>query len=600
MKKFITLICAIAFLQVNAQVVLRESFDDNPLPSGTGQDYPIGWTPLTKISGGSLWRIKTSFPDGSTVIKPIDRKYLVGFEATSGRTYNEWLISKEVTLLNTTRTNIVSFYSYHVSDGTHSVRISDDGGTNWVTIWTDTNTLPQPYPDENLDSTTLDVAIPDSYKGKNVKVAWVFESPTCTNPWAFDFISIQAVISGVDIEALNFVSPMPQTDSSDLYVINKNIPVTIKVRNNGRTDASNVPVSYILNGGTPVNGIIPLVKSKETVLYTFDTQINISEQSVNTLKFITAASGDELSDNNESETISFWVGDDSNFVVFDFDDPSLVDSVYWATSDYKMYKQDAATMAQSLNYESLFGDFVWKVGVGGATLFPKVWGIFAVFSYSRFNEGLSIAADRWLVLPQCHINNSSYPVYLQWNAASCFQQSYPATQYESYEILISDKSNQIADFTKLHEVLSEKFLAPNEPVYPYNRSIDISAYKGKDVYVAFRLTTNSQASRGMFILDNIKILGSAYVIVDSSSIEDIKTDDAIKIYPNPANDQITITSDNLIQKVEIYNMMGQRVYSAETNEASLSLNVSLYKNGLYTVKAITQKGEIIRKINIVK
>ena len=36
------------------------------------------------------------------------------------------------------------------------------------------------------------------------------------------------------------------------------------------------------------------------------------------------------------------------------------------------------------------------------------------------------------------------------------------------------------------------------------------------------------------------------------------------------------------------------------SQASLSLNVSLYKNGLYTVKAITQKGEIIRKINIVK
>lgn len=601
MKRFLTLICMIVFMQVNAQVVLKESFEDNPLSSGIGQDMPIGWSQSTKISGKPIWRIKTSFPATPKPILPVERQYLVGFETMDlpPRAYNEWLMSKEVTLLNTSRTNIVSFYSFHVSNGTHSVRISDNGGTSWTTIWVDTNTSAI-YSDRCLDSSTLDIPIPNSFKGKTVKLAWVFESPTCTSAWAFDDITIEAVISGVDIEVPSFVSPIPQTDSSELYLINTNIPVSVKIRNNGRTDASNVPVSYVLNGGAPVNDVIPSIKAKENLIFTFSQPINIATQSINTLKVIASHPSDELPSNNESETINFWVVDDSNFVVFDFDDPGLVDDGVWASSDYKMYKEDAATMAQSLNYESLFGDFVWKVGVGGGALFPKVWGIFAAFSYSRFNEGYSIAADRWLVLPQCHINNTSYPVYLQWNAASCFQSNVPPAQYESYEVLVSNKSNAIADFTKLHQIESEKVLSPNEPVYPYNRSIDLSAYKGKDIYIAYRLTTNSATSRGMFILDNIKILGSAYVIVDSSSIEETKVDNSIKVFPNPANDKINFLSENVIQKIEIYNMMGQKVYVGEPIENNYTINVSEYKNGLFLVKVKTSKGDIIRKINIVK
>ena len=60
--------------------------------------------------------------------------------------------------------------------------------------------------------------------------------------------------------------------------INKDIPVSIKIINNGRTDAENIPVSYILNGGTPVNETVPLIKPKETLTYTFLQKINISKQ----------------------------------------------------------------------------------------------------------------------------------------------------------------------------------------------------------------------------------------------------------------------------------------------------------------------------------
>lgn len=605
MKKFLTFIFLIAFLQLNAQIVLTESFENNPLPPpGTGQDIPTGgWEAITKVEGvnkkSSIWRIKTSFPVKPKPIVPIDGKYLIGFDTltlpTPSRAFDEWLITKEITLLNTSRTNIVTFYSFHVSDGSHTLRISSDGGVNWETIWTDNDTKTT-YGDRCMDSSTIDVAIPNSYKGKKVKVAWVFQAATCNSAWAIDFITIEAVISGVDVMPKEFVSPLNHVDTINSQLMNTDVPVTIKIINNGRTDAVNVPISYTLNGGTPVNETIPLIKPKETVQYTFDKKINISKQSINTLIVNTNAIGDELPENNATSMFTFWVLDTSKGIIYDFDDPALVDTAIWANSNYKFYDMDGQTpFVQS--YENIFQGFPWVVGVGGGAIYPKVWGIYAAFSYSYFHS-LSTPADRWLVLPQCRINSSSEPVFLQWNAASCYQKSHESSVFESYEVLISTKSNAMEDFVKIHEVISEKYFNPNEPIYPYNRSVDISAYKGKDIYIAFRLTTSGTTTRGMFALDNVEVFGDAYIVPDN--ISEAKKDLSIKLFPNPVSEMLYVESKNKIQKIEIFNLMGQKVNEIELDKYNTSIQTAVYDNGLYIVKVKTTEGEKIRKINIVK
>ena len=600
MKKIIAFIFLLAFIQVNAQVVLKESFDDTFLPN-LNPEYPSGWAPSTKIAGysNSLWKIKTSFFVKPNPVLPVERKYLVGFDTLTlpSRAFNEWLTSKEVTLLNNSRTNIVSFYSFHVSDGTHFLKISDNGGTTWTNIWVDNDTK-NTYSDRCMDSSTIDVAIPDSYKGKTVKFAWVFESPTCTSAWAFDNITVEAVISGVDIMPKQITSPFEHQDTINSIIINTDIPVSVLIVNNGRSDATNVPVSYVLNGGTPVNEVIPLIKAKENLLFTFAQKMNIPNQGINSLVINTNATGDELTDNNNTEAINFWTVDTSKKVVFDFDDPSLMDEIIWRDSKYKKFKQDNGTMPEGFGYESLFGEFIWKVGTASVELYTPVWGIFCVYTYSKFNEGTSIAADRWLILPKCRINNSTEPVFLQWNAASTNQSGVDVNQYESYEVLVSEDSNLVDDFTKIHEVLNEKLILLNEPVKPYNRSTDLSAYKGKDVYIAFRVTTNSTESRGLCVLDNITIFGNAMLVPDK--INEIEMDKTIKLYPNPVNDKINIESKYTIQKVEIFNLMGQKINEIEPNNLNCFLNVSTYENGLYIIKVKTSEGDITRKVNIIK
>ena len=67
----------------------------------------------------------------------------------------------------------------------------------------------------------------------------------------------------------------------------------------------------------------------------------------------------------------------------------------------------------------------------------------------------------------------------------------------------------------------------------------------------------------------------------------------IKLYPNPATDKITIESNSTNNKIEIYNNLGQNVYSCYSTELTSEINVSEYPTGIYFVKLSDQNGKMI-------
>jgi hypothetical protein len=56
------------------------------------------------------------------------------------------------------------------------------------------------------------------------------------------------------------------------------------------------------------------------------------------------------------------------------------------------------------------------------------------------------------------------------------------------------------------------------------------------------------------------------------------------IYPNPANESVTLKGANL-GTVRVFNAIGQMVDEFETNGSELNINTSSYENGIYVVKA---------------
>jgi hypothetical protein len=66
------------------------------------------------------------------------------------------------------------------------------------------------------------------------------------------------------------------------------------------------------------------------------------------------------------------------------------------------------------------------------------------------------------------------------------------------------------------------------------------------------------------------------------------------IFPNPANQKITIESDLEFQTVLIYNTIGQEVANY-VNPTALTFNIQNLPQGIYVLKAITKQGEEFTK-----
>jgi len=92
--------------------------------------------------------------------------------------------------------------------------------------------------------------------------------------------------------------------------------------------------------------------------------------------------------------------------------------------------------------------------------------------------------------------------------------------------------------------------------------------------------------------------GFTLAISQQLGINDVDPNVAFSIYPNPANNKMTISStNNPLTKVEVYNVLGQRVLDFNFSETtSKEINISSLKSGLYLVKInnLTTKRLIIK------
>ena len=77
----------------------------------------------------------------------------------------------------------------------------------------------------------------------------------------------------------------------------------------------------------------------------------------------------------------------------------------------------------------------------------------------------------------------------------------------------------------------------------------------------------------------------------------------LSVYPNPTQGQATIISKGALkmEKVEVYNILGQQVYSANAdNKEKHSLDLNRLASGVYTIQVFTDKGNVARKLEILK
>ncbi|MFV0501961.1 MAG: T9SS type A sorting domain-containing protein [Bacteroidales bacterium] len=95
-----------------------------------------------------------------------------------------------------------------------------------------------------------------------------------------------------------------------------------------------------------------------------------------------------------------------------------------------------------------------------------------------------------------------------------------------------------------------------------------------------------------YMANDITNCGNPFVGLDDISLED----NSITLYPNPTNSEVNISSENVINSIEIFNSLGQRVYYSVVNYNTKTIDISSFANGVYILGVNTGNGVIRKKI----
>ena len=195
-------------------------------------------------------------------------------------------------------------------------------------------------------------------------------------------------------------------------------------------------------------------------------------------------------------------------------------------------------------------------------------------SYSNVNGVLY--PDNWLITPALVIPSNGAKLTWYVTAADA---NY-AEEY--YEVMLSTSLDPSSFTSVFNETLQS-----NEWE---QRSVNISGnYAGQNVYVAFRNYNTSDIF--LMKIDDINVTAGV-------GVENHETN--VSIYPNPANNVLNINANENINRVEVFNIMGQMVGSYDANDTYTQINTTTFANGVYTVKVETENGTMTQKFTVAR
>ncbi|MDR1810271.1 MAG: T9SS type A sorting domain-containing protein [Prevotella sp.] len=126
-------------------------------------------------------------------------------------------------------------------------------------------------------------------------------------------------------------------------------------------------------------------------------------------------------------------------------------------------------------------------------------------------------------------------------------------------------------------------------IYDFSvEDINVSGNFTMEIRLASPVTTNAQ-----IVIDDIE-----WCSTNANSLPEIKANNQIKVYPNPAKDYLQIQSAEQIEKVEIYNYAGELVIVSSDFDGKI--DISGLPNGVYIARIYTNNTIATRKIIVKK
>ena len=89
-----------------------------------------------------------------------------------------------------------------------------------------------------------------------------------------------------------------------------------------------------------------------------------------------------------------------------------------------------------------------------------------------------------------------------------------------------------------------------------------------------------------------------HVYYSPTGVEENELED-VNIYPNPARDSFTIHCEGLRQ-VMVFDMLGQKVCENSCDSSTSTIHLNNVESGMYMVKVITDNGETVKRISVIR
>lgn len=132
--------------------------------------------------------------------------------------------------------------------------------------------------------------------------------------------------------------------------------------------------------------------------------------------------------------------------------------------------------------------------------------------------------------------------------------------------------------------------APNTKTNEWEElTFDFSEYIGKTVskLVIIPDFPTARTSGSVNYWDNISF-NSSY----ATYISNTKSDEAIKLFPNPVKNQLTVTSSDEINTIIIRDLSGAKIDFKQINDTEKTLDLGGFSSGIYFITVIHQNGNI--------
>ena len=384
--------------------------------------------------------------------------------------------------------------------------------------------------------------------------------------------SCQAATNQLDAGILSIDAP-----STAVLTNSENISVTI--RNYGVNSISNFDIYYSVNSSNQiVETVNQTIESGQNLSFTFTNQFDFSSPGEYTIVSGTLLTGDEDSSNDEISIIIISeeaTNCPDNYELpiawrdnFECYDPFIISDI----GDWIMYDLDGGTTwgANAVDFENesyvgtgiIYNDELATVTGAEVPEWNTYEGDQGLYFIASGSGGTTTPNDDWMISPEFSLNNVSSPIF-SFKAKSV-NDTYGL---ERIQVYVGNTVNY-NDFTMIS---SGNYI--EVPTVWTTYEFDLSEYQDQNIRVAIRYVSNDS-----FVLqtDSFKVEGTL-----SISENDILNFD---YYYDRFNQRLNVNSDEFLNRIEVYNLIGQRLFVDEINGFSDSINLNYLSPSIYLFK----------------